>query len=83
MPTPYANAHANAYASAYAHAYAYAYPFPYPLPLSRHVSMLLRLLPVDSKQMPDGVDGFVPDEAVHEYSRHVLAHTIQSPVVCL
>jgi len=45
--------------------------------------MLLRLLPVDSKQMPDGVDGFVPDEAVHEYSRHVLAHTIQSPVVCL
>ena len=81
MPTPYANAYAYAYAHAYA--YAYAYPFPYPLPLSRHVSMLLRLLPVDSKQMPDGVEGFVPDEAVHEYSRHVLAHTIQSPVVCL
>ena len=29
--------------------------------------MMLRLLPVDSKQMPDGVEGFVPDEAVREY----------------
>ena len=32
--------------------------------MTRHVSMLLRLLPVDSKQMPDGVKGFRPDEAM-------------------